>query len=63
MINAIQANDIKSTYGGVDILVNNAGIVQGYSVINSHAEDVEKTIEVNLLAQFWVNIYCWLQLE
>lgn len=47
------ANDVKRSYGGVDILVNNAGIVYGNSVVSSHPEDIEKTIEVNLLAQFW----------
>lgn len=40
--------------GDVSVLVNNAGLVHGKTVMNSTIESIEETINVNVLAQFWV---------
>jgi all-trans-retinol dehydrogenase (NAD+) len=50
----VQAKEVKKKYGGVDILVNNAGVVFGRSLLECRADEVQYTINVNLLAQFWV---------
>ena len=49
-----QAEEITKAYGGVDILVNNAAVVVGESLLDCTPEQIQRTIEVNLLGQFWV---------
>ena len=38
------------------MLVNNAGIVYGNTILESRPEDMEKTVQVNTLAHFYVSI-------
>lgn len=38
----------------VDILINNAGVVVGKMLLELSEEEIERTIRVNLLGQFWV---------
>ena len=45
---------VISEFGGVDLLVNNAGIVRPAELVEADESMIEKTIEVNLLAQFWI---------
>lgn len=40
--------------GHVDILINNAGIVSGKSLMEISDEAIERTIQVNTLALFWL---------
>jgi short-subunit dehydrogenase len=40
--------------GNIDILINNAGIVFANSLLALKEEEIERTIQVNLLAHFWV---------
>ena len=44
---------VRSEVGKVDILMNNAGIVTGKSILDLTQQDIEKTFDVNILAQFW----------
>lgn len=41
--------------GDVSILVNNAGIVTGKKFIEAPDSLIEKTMEVNTMAHFWVS--------
>ena len=45
----------------VDILINNAGIVIGKNFLSCSDKDIERTINVNLMAHFWVS--CLLSCE
>lgn len=45
---------VKKEVGDVGILINNAGIVTGKKFIDSPDSLVEKTMEVNIMAHFWV---------
>lgn len=47
-------DDIEMDVGSVDILVNNAGMVWLLSFREGQPEDLQRIINVNLLAQFWV---------
>jgi NAD(P)-dependent dehydrogenase (short-subunit alcohol dehydrogenase family) len=49
--------DVEKTMGYVDILVNNAGIIPLISLREGSHEDIQKIINVNLTAHFWV--YCY----
>lgn len=46
---------VKREVGDVNILVNNAGIVTGKKFMDAPDSLVEKTMEVNTLAHFWVS--------
>jgi all-trans-retinol dehydrogenase (NAD+) len=48
-----QAAKVRELFGRVDILVNNAGIVSGKKLLDTPDEKIEKTMAVNVLAQFW----------
>ena len=48
--------DIESSIGTVDILINNAGLMPLVSLCDGSSEDVQKLIDVNLTAHFWVDI-------
>ena len=45
---------VKREVGDVDILVNNAGIVTGRNFLDCPDQLIEKTMEVNINAHFWV---------
>jgi len=47
---------VKSEVGCVDILVNNAGVVTGKKILDSSDSMMKKTMDINALAHFWVNI-------
>ena len=48
----------KEEVGDVDILVNNAGIVTGKKFLSCPDHLIQKTMEVNTMAHFWVCITC-----
>lgn len=45
---------IKADLGDVDILVNNAGLLPKVSLLQGEPNDLERIINVNLMAHFWV---------
>lgn len=45
---------VKREAGDVSILVNNAGIVTGKKFMDAPDSLIEKTVEVNTMAHFWV---------
>jgi short-subunit dehydrogenase len=48
-------DDIKKrNLNEVDILVNNAGILAPYSILEGKHSDIQRLINVNLIAHFWV---------
>jgi NAD(P)-dependent dehydrogenase (short-subunit alcohol dehydrogenase family) len=47
------ARQVLKDVGRVDVLINNAGVVAGKSVLEIPDEQIERTIQVNLLANFW----------
>lgn len=47
---------IEKDIGPVDILINNAGLLATVSLMEGKSEDIQRIIDVNLTAQFWVNI-------
>lgn len=44
---------IKSEVGTVSVLINNAGITSGKTVLDLSYEDIERTVQINLLASFY----------
>lgn len=46
---------VKREVGDVSILVNNAGIVTGKKFMDAPDSLIEKTMEVNTMAHFWVS--------
>lgn len=46
---------VKREVGDVSILVNNAGIVTGKKFMDAPDSLIEKTMEVNIMAHFWVS--------
>ena len=51
------AQQVQQDIGYVDILINNAGVVNGCKLLECSDEEILKTINVNLLAHFWVSFY------
>ena len=49
------ASKVKEDVGNVDILVNNAGVVVGKNFLSCSDKEIEKTMNVNLMAHFWVS--------
>jgi len=49
----LTAERVKSDAGIVDILINNAGIVIGKEFLDYSEAEIEKTIQVDLMANFW----------
>lgn len=47
---------VKREVGDVSILVNNAGIVTGKKFMDAPDSLIEKTMEVNIMAHFWVSL-------
>uniref|UniRef100_A0A3Q3FH86 Short chain dehydrogenase/reductase family 16C, member 5a n=1 Tax=Labrus bergylta TaxID=56723 RepID=A0A3Q3FH86_9LABR len=48
------ADQVKREVGDVGILVNNAGIVTGKKFMDAPDSLIEKTVEVNTMAHFWM---------
>lgn len=46
---------IISKYGAVDVLVNNAGFVEDKEISERTYEDFEKTVKINLIANFYLS--------
>ena len=51
------ADQVIRDIGHVDILVNNAGIVTGKRFMDCPDDMIVKTMEVNTMAHFWVNLH------
>lgn len=49
------AEKVKKEVGKVDILINNAGIVSGSRFLDTKDSMIERTFQVNALANFWVS--------
>ncbi|MBF0120026.1 MAG: SDR family oxidoreductase [Desulfobacterales bacterium] len=47
------AAKIKKEVGKIDILVNNAGIVSGKPFLECSDDQIEKTMDINIMAHFW----------
>ena len=47
------ADKVRHEVGKVDISINNAGIVSGRSFLECADEQIERTMEINILAHFW----------
>lgn len=45
--------DTTARFGKVDVLVNNAGVVWNSDVIDNTDEQIQKTVDINLMAQVW----------
>ena len=45
---------VKAEVGSVTVLVSNAGIVNGKTVLKLTDEEIERIVDLNLLAHFWV---------
>lgn len=51
------ADLVKNEVGEVTILINNAGIVSGKKFMETEDWMIQKTMEVNTMAHFWVRLY------
>ena len=51
------ADLVKKQVGDVTILINNAAIVSGKKFLETEDWMVQKTIEVNTMAHFWVRLH------
>ena len=49
-----KAKQVQDEVGHIDILINNAGIVQGKFFIDYSDQEIQKTIEINTIAHFWL---------
>ncbi|XP_023231720.1 17-beta-hydroxysteroid dehydrogenase 13-like [Centruroides sculpturatus] len=49
----ILAQRVRREVGDVTILINNAGILQGHPLLSLNNQQIRRTVEVNLLSQFW----------
>ncbi|KAK0170616.1 hypothetical protein PV328_008449 [Microctonus aethiopoides] len=52
-----KAEIIKKEVGQISILVNNAGVVNGKKLMDISDELISRTMDVNIMAHFWVNDY------
>lgn len=50
---------INADLGVVDILVNNAGLMPKNSFRGGDAESIRRIMDVNVLAHFWVSVWCF----
>ena len=48
------ADQIKKDVGTIDILVNNAGVVIGGHFLDVEDKDIQKTMDVNIMAYMWM---------
>jgi all-trans-retinol dehydrogenase (NAD+) len=49
------AERVRQDVGNVSLLINNAGIVNGKWFLDTPDEKIEKCMEVNVIAHFWVS--------
>lgn len=54
-VKQLQEN-IETDLGPVDILINNAGVIWALPLQQGANEGIQKVINVNLLAHFWVSL-------
>ena len=47
------ADQVLAQVGSVDVLINNAGVVSGKPLLELSSSDIERTIRVNALSNFW----------
>lgn len=55
LVDRLSPTQVKREAGDVSILVNNAGIVTGKKFMDAPDSLIEKTLEVNTMAHFWVS--------
>lgn len=48
--------EINIDLGTVDILVNNAGIIPKHSLRDGKPSDIQRLIDINVMANFWVKL-------
>lgn len=46
--------EINTDLGTVDILINNAGIIPKYSLRDGSPSDIQRLIDINVMANIWV---------
>lgn len=51
-----QISKLVSEVPPVDILINNAGIVDSSSILEGTDAGIERMVQVNVMAQFWVSV-------
>ena len=52
----LMAERVREEVGHVSILVNNAGVVSGQPFLDTPDEKIQLTMDVNVMAHFWVRI-------
>lgn len=54
------AESVRREVGNVNILINNAGVVSGKKFLDLTEDDINRTVRVNLLSNFWVSktLFC-----
>lgn len=57
------AEKVRKDVGDVTILVNNAGILRIRPFLEQTSEDIQETININMMAHFWVCIVYFSILE
>ena len=50
------ADRVRKDVGNVTILINNAGVAGGKTLLDSSEEDIQRVMEVDALAHFWVSL-------
>lgn len=51
------AKKVQNEVGNVTILINNAGIMPHSSFMSLTADDFQRTIDINLMGNFWVTFF------
>ena len=49
-----QGRVLQQEVGHVTMLINNAGVVSGHPLLECSDDEIQQTLQVNLLAHFWV---------
>lgn len=52
------ARKIKIEVGDITVLVNNAGIMPTHPIEQHTHQEISKIMDINVMAHFWVTIYC-----
>ena len=47
------AEQVRTDVGMVDVLINNAGVISGKPLLECSDEQVQRTMDVNIMAHFW----------
>lgn len=50
------AKEVQAKVGDVTILINNAGIMPTHSFLEQTKEEIERMMNINVMAHFWVSI-------